>query len=178
MVRAGIGMLQRGVLVSLILNLVAGAQAPTSKPNKLVSAKVVYVAPMPVSLDQWVAEDLRSWGKYRITANPEGVDLTVSAIEPDNETKYGLKKGVPQPKKQHPGPPVLSIKVVDWVTNQILWDVEFLDRKPKKDEPEPPPGPHSSLLVHGLKPEEIAQTVTQMLRQYVEQLERTEGSKQ
>jgi len=171
-------MLQTGFLISLSLSLAAGAQAPTSKPNKLLSAKIVYVAPMPVSLDQWMAEDLRSWGKYRVTANPEGVDLTVSAIEPDNETKYGLKKGVPQPKKQRQGPPVLSIKVVDWVSNRTLWDVELLDRKPKKDEPELPLGPHSSLLVRGLKPEEIAQTVTGMLRQYVEQLERTESSKQ
>src|SRR5215471_20563955 len=136
MVRAGIAMLQTGVLVSMILSGVVRAQGPTSKPNKLVSARIVYVAPMPVSLDQWVAEDLRSWGKYRVTANPEGVDLTVSGIEPDNETKYGLKKGVPQPKKQRPGPPVLSIKVVDWVSNQTLWDVELLDRKPKNDEPE------------------------------------------
>jgi len=171
-------MLQTGVLVSLILRLAAGAQAPTSEPDKLVSAKIVYVAPMPLSLDQWVAEDLRRWGKYRVTANPEGVDLTVSAIEPENETKYGLKKGVPQPKKQRPGPPVVSIKVADWITNQILWDVELLDRKPKKDEPESPPGPHSNLLVRGLKPEEIAQAVTQMLRQYVAQLERAQGSKQ
>ena len=170
--------LQTGVHISLILGLVAGAQTPTSKPNKLVSAKIIYVAPMPVSLDQWVAEELRTWGKYRVTANPEGVDLTVSAIEPENETKYGLKKGVPQPKKQRPGPPVVSIKVVDWITNQILWDVELLDRKPKKDGSEAPPGPHSSLVVRGLKPEEIAQAVTQMLRQYVEQLQRAEGSKQ
>jgi hypothetical protein len=169
-------MLQTRVLVSLILSLVARSQAPTSKPNKLLSARIVYVAPMPVSLDQWVAEDLRTWGKYRVTANPEGVDLTVSAIEPDNETKYGLKKGVPQPKKQRPGPPVLSIKVVDWVSNQILWDVELLDRKPKQDEPGAPPGPHATLLVRGLKPEEIAQAVTRMLHQYVEQLERTESS--
>ena len=127
---------------------------------------------MPLNLDQWVAEDLRNWGKYHVTANPEGVDLTMSAIEPENETKYGLKKGVPQPKKQHPGPPVLSNKVADWVTNQILWDVQLLDRKPKNEEPESPSGPHSSLLARGLKPEEIAQAVTQMLRQYVEQLER------
>ena len=168
---------QTGVLITLLLSLVGGAQISSSKPNKLVSAKIVYVAPMPVSLDQWVAEDLRSWGKYRVTANAEGVDLTVSAIEPDNETKYGLKKGIPQPKKQRPGPPVLSIKVVDWVTNQILWDVALLDRKPKKDEPESPPGSHTSLLVRGLKPEEIAQTVTRMLRQYVEQLESTKSTK-
>jgi hypothetical protein len=125
-----------------------------------------------LNLDQWVAEDLRNWGKYHVTANPEDVDLTMSAIEPENETKYGLKKGVPQPKKQHPGPPVLSIKVADWATNQILWDVQLLDRKPKNEEPESPSGPHSSLLARGLKPEEIAQAVTQMLRQYVGQLER------
>jgi len=171
-------MLQTGVPVTLILGLVAGAQAPTSKPNKLVSARIVYVAPMPLSLDQWVAEDLRSWGKYRVTANPEGVDLTVSAIETENETEYGLKKGVPQPKKQRPGPPVVSIKVVDWITNQILWDVQMLDRKPKKEAAEPQPGPHSSLLVRGLRPEEIAQAVTQMLRLYVAQLERAQTSKQ
>jgi len=171
-------MLETRVLVSLALSLLAGGQSPASKPNKLVTGKTVYVVPMPANLDQWVAEDLRNWGKYRVTANPEGVDLTVSGIEPDNETKYGLKKGIPQPKKQRPGPPVLSLKVVNWVTNQILWDVRLLDRKPNKDEPESPPGPHASLLVRGLKPEEIAQTVTRMLRQYVEQLGRAEGSNQ
>lgn len=167
-------MLQTRVLVSLILTLVTGAQAPPSKPSKLVSGKLVYVAPMPANIDQWVMEDLRSWGKYRVTANPEGVDLVISAKEPEKETQYVLKKGVPQPKKERPGPPALSIKVVDWVTNKMLWDVELLDRKPKTDEPEPPPGPHTSLCVRGLKPEEIAQTLTRMLREYVEQLERTE----
>ena len=168
-------MLETRVFVGLILSLIAGAQSPASKANRLVSGKIIYVAPMPASLDQWVAEDLRNWGKYRVTANPEGVDLMMSGIEPDNETKYSLKKGIPQPKKQRPGPPVLSMKVVDWVSNQILWDVELLDRKPKNDEPESPPGPHTSLLVRGLQPEEIAQTVTRRLRQYVEQLERVEG---
>jgi hypothetical protein len=148
-----------------------GAQAPTSEPNKLVSGKIVYVAPMPTNLDQWVAEDLRSWGKYRVTANPEGVDLVMSAIAPEKETQYVRKKGVPQPKKERPGPPALSIRVLDWVTNQTLWDVELVDRKPKKDEPESPPGLHTSLLVRGLTSEQIAQTLTRKLRQYVEQLE-------
>ena len=168
-------------LVSLILSFVTagrGAQVPASKPNKLVSGKIVYVAPMPTNLDQWVAEDLRSWGKYRVTANPEGVDLVVSAIAPEKETQYVSKKGVPQPKKERPGPPALSISVLDWVTSQTLWHVQLIDRKPKNDEPESPPGPQASLLVRGVTPEQIAQALTQKLRQYVEQLERTEGNRQ
>ena len=168
-------MLHTGVLVSLIFTFVTAgrySQAPPPKPNKLVSGKIAYVAPMPTNLDQWVGEDLRSWGKYRVTANPEGVDLVLSAIAPDKETKYVNKKGVPQPKKERPGPPALSVRVVDWVTNQTLWEVELVDRKPKQDEPESPPGPHTSLLVRGLTPEQIAQTLTRKLRQYVEQLER------
>ncbi len=165
-------------LIFSFVTVTLGAQAPASKPNKLVSGKIVYVAPMPNNLDQWVAEDLRNWGKYRVTANPEGVDLVMSANAPEKEPKYVLKKGVPQPKKERPGPPALSIRVVDWVTNQTLWDVELVDRKPKKEEPESPPGPHTGLLVRGLKPDQIAQTVIQQLREYVEQLERTEGSKQ
>ncbi len=167
--------LRTRILVILILSLVQvsiAAQAPASKPNKLVSGKLVYVAPMPTHLDQWVAEYLRSWGKYNVTAIPEGVDLVISAIAPEKETQYTLKKGVPQPKKERPGPPALSIRAVDWVTNQTLWEVELVDRKPKKDEPESPPGRSTSLLVRGLTPEQIAQTLTQRLRQYVEQLER------
>ncbi len=174
-------MLRARILVSLVLGFVTvarGAQVQASKPNKLVSGKIVYVAPMPANLDQWVMEDLRNWGKYRVTANPEGVDLVISAIEPEEETRYSLKKGVPQPKKERPGSPALSISVLDWVTNQTLWHVQLMNRKPKKDEPESPPGPHTSLLVKGLAPEQIGQMLTRKLRQYVEQLERTEGSKQ
>jgi hypothetical protein len=168
-------MLHTRVVAGLMLSFVTvttGAQAPATKPNKLVSGKIVYVAPMPMNIDQWLAEKLRTWGKYGVTANPEGVDLVMSANAPEKEPQYVRKKGVPQPKKERPGPPALSITVVDWVTNQMLWDAELLDRKPKKDEPESPPGPHTSLLVRGLTPEQIAQTLTRRLREYVEQLER------
>jgi len=168
------------VLASLVLSLAAvtmGGQAPASKPNKLTSGKIVYVAPMPANLDQWFGEELRSWGKYRVTANPEGVDLVMSAIAPDKETEYVSKKGVPQPKKERPGPPALSIRVVDWVTNQTLWSAELLNRKPKKDEPESPPGPETSLLVRGLTSEQIAQALTRKFREYVQQLERSQGGK-
>lgn len=168
-------------LVCLILSFVTvtgGGQVAATKPNKLVAGKIVYVAPMPTNLDQWFAEELRHWGKYRVTANPEGVDLVMSAIAPEKEPQYVRKKGVPQPKKERPGPPALSIKVVDWITNQTLWNADLIDRKPKKDEPEPPPGPQSSVLVRGLTPEQIAQTLTRRLREYVEQLKKTEGSKQ
>jgi hypothetical protein len=168
-------MLHTRVLVGLILSFVTvrmGAQAPATKPSKLVSGKIVYVAPMPTNLDQFLAEELRSWGKYRVTAYPEGVDLVMSANAPEKETQYVRKKGVPQPKKERPGPPALSIRVVDWVTNQTLWNGELVNRKPKKDEPELPPGPQTSLLVRGLTPEELAQTVARKFREYVEQLER------
>jgi hypothetical protein len=171
-------MLHGRILVGLILSSATVIGAQTPKPNKLVWGKIVYVAPMPANLDQWVIEDLRNWGKYHVTANPEGVDLVISAVEPEEETRYSLKKGVPQPKKERPGPPALSISVLDWVTNQTLWHVQLINRKPKKDEPESPPGPHTSLLIRGLPPEQIAETLTRKLRQYVQQLERTESSKQ
>lgn len=149
------------------------AQAPDSKPNKLVSGKIVYVASMPTGLDRWIVEDLQDWGKYRVTANPEGVDLVMNANAPEKDTRYVLKKGVPQPKKERPGPQVVSISVTDWVTGQTLWQIDLVDRKPKSDEGESQPGPHMSLSVRGLVPDQIAQAVTRNLRQYVGQLEKT-----
>lgn len=168
-------MLRAKALAGLILSLLSGsllAQAPGSKPNELVAGKLVCVNPMPMNLDRWIVEDLQSWGKYRVTANPEGVDLVMNATALEKETKYVLKKGVPQPKKERPGPQVRSISVTDWVTGQTLWQIDLLDRKPKDDEAEPQPDPHMSLAVRGLAPDKIAQAVTRSLRQYVDQLEK------
>lgn len=162
-------------LASLILSLFSAsllAQAPGSKPNELVSGKLVCVTPMPMNLDRWIIEDLQGWGKYRVTANPEGVDLVMNATTPEKETKYVLKKGVPQPKKERPGPQVMSISVTDWVTGQTLWQIDLVDRKPKDEEAESQPDPHMSLYVRGLAPDKIAQAVTRSLRQYVDELEK------
>jgi len=166
-------------LAGLILSLSSAsllAQSPGSKTDKLVSGRIVYVASMPIDLDRWIVEDLQSWGKYRVTANPEGVDLVMKAEAPEKDTEYVLKKGVPQPKKERPGPTVASIIVVDWVTGQALWQIDLLNRKPKNEEGESPPSQHAIVSVRGLTPEQIAQAVIRNLRQYVDQLQKTSTS--
>ncbi len=142
------------------------------KSNRLVTGKIAYVAPMPADLDKWIAEDLRSWRKYQVTANPEGVDLVIRANAPEKDTRYVLRGGVPQPKRERSAPPALSISVVDWVTNQTLWQVDLVERKPKKDEPEPTPGPHTSIVARGLSPDQLGMKIIRKFRKYVEQLEK------
>jgi len=157
----------------------AAAEAQANQPNKLVTGKIIYVASMPGDLDRWISEDLNAWRKYRVTANPEGVDLVIRAREPDKETQYKLnRQGLPQPKKERAAPPVLSISVIDWVTNHTLCQVNLTDRKLKKDEPEPVAGPQMSVSVRGLTTDQIAQKFVTKLREYVEGLEKAESSRQ
>ena len=61
-----------GLLLVGICALALGQQTPAEKPNELVVGKLVYVAPMPDDLDQWIIDFLRHWGKYKVTGNPEG----------------------------------------------------------------------------------------------------------
>ena len=64
-----------------------GQQAPAEKPNELVVGKLIYVASMPDGLDQWIIDFLRRWGKYKVTSNPEGVDLVIQAANPEKELR-------------------------------------------------------------------------------------------
>jgi hypothetical protein len=183
-----------GMRMSLCLVLFVGQgaaqQASPKKPNELVTGKLVYVAPMPDNLDQWILDFLRRWGKYKVTGDPEGVDLVIKAYNPEKETELEMRGGVPQPRregrrlpvpiprKQREELPAVSISVIDWVTNEPLWHADILDRKQKKDEPDPPAGPHTKIFARGMMPDQLAQKVTTRLREYVTQLEQAATSGQ
>lgn len=166
-----------GMLPASLAIARAGQQPAAKPPNKLLAAKLICVTPMPNALDQWLLEDLRGWGRYKLTGDPEGADLVLSAYRPDKPTRYKLKTGdVPQPKKER-HQAALTITVVDWVANEAIWQADVLDRKPKKAESGPPVnGPEVEIDAHGLKPDELAQRITRRLRDYVEGLEKSQGA--
>jgi hypothetical protein len=164
---------------------VYGQQAAPKKVNELVAAKMIYVAPMPDNLDQWIMDFLRRWGKYKVTNNSEGVDLVLKAVQPgEKATEWEMREGVPQPKgegSRFPAPiprrerkhvPVVSIDVIDWVTNQRIWHAEILNRKQKQDEPNPPAGPETTIFARGMTGDQIAMRVTRALQAYVAELEK------
>jgi hypothetical protein len=155
----------------------AGQQSTAKPPSKLVTAKLICVTPMPNELDQYILDDLRGWGRYKVTGDPEGADLVLRAYRPDKPQQYKLKTGdVPQPKKER-HQAALTITVVDWVANEAVWQADILDRKLKKEESGPPVnGPEVEIDAHGLKPDELAQRITRKLRDYVEELEKSQGA--
>ena len=57
----GILWMPAGSLLVGICALALGQQTPSEKPNELVVGKLVYVAPMPDDLDQWIIDFLRHW---------------------------------------------------------------------------------------------------------------------
>jgi len=154
-----------------------GQQPAAKPPSKLVTAKLICVTPMPNDLDQWLLEDLRGWGRYKLTGDPEGADLVLRAYRPDKPTQYKLKTGdVPQPKKER-HQAALTITLIDWAANEAIWEADVLDRKPKKDQSgQPVNGPEVEIDAHGLKPDELAQRITRRLRDYVEELEKPQGT--
>src|SRR5215470_8638782 len=95
----------------------AGAPAdPEKASNRLITAKLVAVTSMPDGLDRWLIDDLRAWGRYRVTVDAEGADLVIRGFDPERQPEFKMKKGIPQPKREkHEAPPVLSITVIDWV---------------------------------------------------------------
>ncbi len=177
-----VSMVKLKIWVDLILILAtapaAGQQPSPKKPSKLVAGKLVYVAPMPGNLDRWILDDLRVWGKYKPTGDPEGVDLVIRADAPEKPAQYKTREGIPQRRRDRPGPPAVSISVLDWVTSETLWHADLLDRKPKKDEADPPAGPHTHIFAHGLTTDQIGEKLTAKLREYVNELEAAEGRKQ
>ena len=158
-----------GALLALLA--MGAAAADQAQSNRLVAGKLIYVAPMPDNLDRWLMEDLRIWGKYRVTANPEGVDLEIRASVPEKEPRYVLRQGVPHPKKESKEKPQeTSIEVVDWVTGQRLWSATLADRKPDRNQPQAAPGPSIEISARGFTPDQLALKLTAELRRYVEQL--------
>jgi hypothetical protein len=145
-----------------------------SPANRLVSAKLVAVTSMPDGLDRWLIDDLRAWGKYKVTVDPVGVDLVIRGYDPEKQPELRMKKGIPQPKREkHEPPPVLSVSVIDWVSNERLWQADILNKKAKEGQPDSAPGPQTRIEARGLTPDQLAQKLTARLRAYVTQLEKT-----
>lgn len=92
-------------LVFLRISCAAGPQAPAKRPNPLVAGKLVAVEPMPGNLDKWILDDLRVWGKYKLTGDPEGASLVMEAHAPEKRPEYEVRGGIPQPRKRVPGIP-------------------------------------------------------------------------
>ena len=159
-------------------SLSGSTAAQTRSQNRLVTAKLVAVTPMPNGLDQWLIDDLRAWGKYRVTADPEGADLIIRGYNPEREPQYKMHRGIPQPKREkHQAPPVLSISAIDWVNNESIWEADIINKKSKEGESDPAPGPQTEIYVGGLSPDQLAQKLTSRLRAYVSKLEQKKVSR-
>lgn len=168
--------INRMLLLALLLSLSpSGARAQgtsTPTPNRLLTGKLIYVAPMPNNLDKWLQEDLRVWGRYRVTSNPEGVDLEISAVVPERQTQYSQRHGVPLPKKEpKKSPKETSIDVVDWISGERLWSAAILDKKPNPNSPQPAAGSSLEIPARDVTADQLALKITDELRRYVEQLE-------
>src|SRR6266542_6242127 len=108
-------------LISLVMNNGIAGQQSASNPaggqakvaNRLVTAKLIAITSMPDSLDRWLVDDLRAWGRYKVTIDPEGADLVIRSYDPEKDPEYRMRRGIPQPKREkHQPPPVLSITIV------------------------------------------------------------------
>ena len=180
--------MQRAWLVLILILVTAaavGQEAAKAPTSRLLTGKLLYVAPMTGGLDGWLMDDLRQWGKYEVTGNAEGVDLVLKSYKPEKDMEWkNNPEGVPMPKddsKHSPFShkkgelPAVSFAVIDWVTDEPLWQAEVLNRKQKKDEPDPPPGPKTQIFARDLSPDQIAQRVATKLREYVTSLEKQQG---
>jgi hypothetical protein len=163
-------------------------QAPAEKPNELVVGKLIYVESMPDGLDQWIIDFLRRWGKYKVTSNPEGVDLVIQATNPEKELRLETRAGTAEPRGAGRPPlpiakgkrdelPAISISVIDWVTNQPVWHADILDRKQKKDEATTPAGPQTKIFARAMTTDQLGQKVIARLREYEEGLEKSAAGK-
>jgi hypothetical protein len=147
------------------------ASAPVSR---LLTGKLIYVAPMPNNLDSWLQEDLRNWGRYRVTSNPEGVDLEISAVVPERQTRYKQRAGVPLPKNPpRKQPQETAINVVDWTSGAQLWSATLLDKNPKANSAPPAPAASIEIAARDMTPDQLALKITRELQRYVEQLDST-----
>jgi hypothetical protein len=188
--REGLAILGSSVCLMVvgICTLALGQQAPSERPNELVKAKLVYVAPMSDGLDQWIIDFLRRWGKYKVTSNPEGVDLVIQAEKPDKDLRLQSRAGtaeprgsdrppMPFPRRRHEDLPAISISVIDWVTSQPVWEADIVNRNPKKDEAGPPSGPQTTIFARSMTSDQLAQKVVAVLRRYEEGLEKPTAGK-
>jgi hypothetical protein len=176
-----------GLVLVGICALALGQQAPAEKPNQLVAGKLIYVAPMPDGLDQWIIDFLRRWGKYKVTSEAEGVDLVIQATNPEKELQLETRAGTAQPRgadrppspihRKHDDLPAVSISVIDWVTNQPVWYADILNRKQKSDEAAPPAGPRTKIFARAMTSDQLAQKVVAKLKEYEEGLDKSAPGK-
>ena len=64
------------------------------------TGKLVAVTAMPGHLDKWISDDLRAWGKYKVTGDPEGASLVIEAQLPEKPVEYPMPPGMPQPGRR------------------------------------------------------------------------------
>ena len=173
------------ISMALVLTVLAGSglhdaksqqaeaqSAAATQTNRLVTGRLIYVAPMPDQLDKWLQSDLEQWGKYKVTSYSEGVDLEIRAIVPEQEPRYKERHGVPLPKQQSKDKPQESeIDIVDWTNGARLWTVTLLDKKVDHNASSPTPGPSLELYARGMTADQLALKLTAELRRYVEQLQ-------
>ncbi|HTV53753.1 MAG TPA: hypothetical protein VMI06_02440 [Terriglobia bacterium] len=161
-----------GMILSLVPVCVQAQQAASTpkSPNKLVTGKIIYVAPMPGQLDQWIIQDLRAWGRYQVSGNSEGVDLVLEAQTPPKRPQYTQSEHIPMRRPRDRGPRVLSLTITNWVTGNKVWEAKILNRSRKKDE-SPPIGPETEIDARNMKPDQVAERCVTLLRQYVDKLE-------
>jgi hypothetical protein len=146
------------------------AQQATKPQDRLLTARVIYVAPMPGKLDQWIINDLQAWGKYRIVGDSEGVDLVLRAVTPPKHIEYTRSEHIPIRSHANKEPAILSLTVVNWVTGEKVWEARILNRNRKKNH-NPPPGPDTEIDARKMKPDQVAERCVNLLRDYVTQLE-------
>jgi hypothetical protein len=160
-------------LVSLCLLVapVRGQQKNEGNQNRLLNGKLMYVGRMPENIDAWIVQNVSTWGKYKPTRQIEGVDFVMKAYEPEMETQYKMRHGIPQPKevrkdreRKHV---MFSIVVTDWVTGRQVWQADIVDRKPKNNEAVTP-REDTEINARGLSSQQIAQAITRELRRYVD----------
>ncbi|MCL5005850.1 MAG: hypothetical protein M1404_04895 [Acidobacteria bacterium] len=169
------------ITLFLLVPPALGQQQPTRNvPNPLIDGKLMYVGRMPENLDSWIVVDLRSWGKYKPTRDPEGVDLVMEAEEPERSVEYEMRQGVPQPRRverrREDRGVMFRIVVADWVTRRPVWQADILDKKPKKGHREITKGTHSEIYARGLSNQELAEEILRTLRSYVDYLSSENGA--
>lgn len=157
----------------LLANPLWGQQKTAGKQNPLVDGKLMYVGRMPENIDNWIVYDLKAWGKYTATRDPEGVDLTMKAYAPRTRTRFVMRNGIPQPsrvpEKRNHKPVLFTVNVTDWVTGRLVWQADILDRKPKNNRPTKH-GEEVEIDARGLSAEQVAQAIIRSLRSYVDHL--------
>lgn len=165
-------------LALLFLVPSAFGKTPTQKENPLVDGKLMYVGRMPKNIDSWIVVDLRVWGKYKPTRDPEGVDLVMEAREPKRKTEFRMRNGIPQPRQveRRRGHILFTVVVGDWVTRKPVWHADILNRKPKKGHRQTTTGSHSEIYAKGFSPQELAEEIVRTLRSYVDHLAAEQGA--